>query len=478
MLDPFELQIRNFKSVRNATLPLQLGLNILVGPNGAGKTCVLGALTFIRNLLRQGVSRAMAKSGGAQSVYRRGSTSLQFLLKMDYGVRTYNKRPCRHFAEWHILIRQRGKDNSSVVARESFRLVAEPEGSEKTVFAIQRNSPDAKRLRPSAFSDRLSGWNLMSDLAEITNASKPSAFNEFRKSVSHLLSQARVNADRSILPIVATIDNRLAQQFTRLISLSEYNILPEAARQSSDTLPYAYMSSDGTGVAEVVHALESGQWGRIGRPDDEVIMGGNRYFWERNRYHNRHWYFDSWRHSSMTDLRDSSDKPLVRINMELAAAVSYIQKVSVALDPTNGKRFVIFHSKNGNVFFPREVSDGTLKWLCILISIFVPLTTLYLLEEPENFLHPWMQQKLVELMRQSGQAVSSPGMIYLLTSHSATLLNAALPSEILVISPSASGTRINRVSSNEQLAKLLRNANFRLGDFWVSGGIGGVPTNA
>ena len=100
-------------------------------------------------------------------------------------------------------------------------------------------------------------------------------------------------------------------------------------------------------------------------------------------------------------LRSSAnlDHALANIIRDLAAAVRPIESVAVQMDPTSGKRFVVFNAEKHS-FFPEEVSDGTIKWLCILVSIYVPFSRVYLLEEPENFLHPWMQQKLINIMRQ------------------------------------------------------------------------------
>ena len=80
------------------------------------------------------------------------------------------------------------------------------------------------------------------------------------------------------------------------------------------------------------------------------------------------------------------EQALERINTEIAAAVKPLESIDVAIDPTNGKRFVVFKSQ-GESFYPEEVSDGTMKWLCILVSIFVPDVRLYLLEEPESISH-------------------------------------------------------------------------------------------
>ena len=162
---------------------------------------------------------------------------------------------------------------------------------------------------------------------------------------------------------------------------------------------------------------------------------------------------------------------LENINGEMAAAVKPIDSVSFRVDPSNGRRFVIFKAGE-EVYYPEEVSDGTIKWLCILVSIFIPFSYVYLLEEPENFLHPWMQQRLIEIMRENSE---KSDIIFLLASHSTTILNSANPEEILVVRSTNEGTKINEIEDKEEIKLALMESEFRLGDLWVSGAIGGVP---
>ncbi|MFZ8783676.1 MAG: AAA family ATPase [Desulfurococcaceae archaeon] len=48
---PEEIVVENFKSVKNVTLRLKPGVNLLVGPNLAGKTNMLEAIYFLSRVL-------------------------------------------------------------------------------------------------------------------------------------------------------------------------------------------------------------------------------------------------------------------------------------------------------------------------------------------------------------------------------------------------------------------------------------------
>lgn len=239
------------------------------------------------------------------------------------------------------------------------------------------------------------------------------------------------------------------------------------------------MKPDGEGVSQVIHALEQGDYFQFQRDQYEHLL--DIPFFDAPRYQRAHlgrkrflyppqFYFYKPRYTHPRE--DTLEKALDNIQTELSAGVKPIESVTTDIDQTTGKRYLVFKSANHN-FRPEEVSDGTVKWLCILVSIYVPHSPLYILEEPENFLHPWMQQKLVSTMREQAKESKT---IFLLTSHSTTILNASEPSETLVVTPSAKGTQVREITNREEIEIFLEESQFRLGDLWVSGAISGVPS--
>ena len=298
---------------------------------------------------------------------------------------------------------------------------------------------------------------------------KPKIAEDFPKRVRDFISRALQEPDRPFLPSLAALDSVLANVIDTFMMINEYNILPDVARASSEQLPYAQMAPNGAAVSLVIDALENRRYHRLEPPwfdtDDDPRAG--RYY-RPYAYYYRPPSFAR-RHTSPVLLPEA----LSNINSELAAAVRPITQVSVRTDPTNGKRFVIFKSGDED-FFPEEVSDGTVKWLCLLVSLFIPFSKVYLLEEPENFLHPWMQQRLIAIMREQA---SKNKTIFFISSHSSTILNGAYPKEILLVANGPSGTELSQVADIEEVEKVLAQSNFHLGDLWVSGAIGGVPSN-
>jgi len=231
------------------------------------------------------------------------------------------------------------------------------------------------------------------------------------------------------------------------------------------------MQPDGGAVSEVIHALENKHFHKIAGFEKYVVPMFKRFyrweFWERKTYHWRMWGRREKRwQKNIEDI-------LPNINRELVAAVKPIERVGAEVEPTTGRRGVVFRVR-GEKFYPEEVSDGTMKWLCILVSIFVAHSDVYLLEEPENFLHPWMQQRLIKIMREEAE---QSGTIFTLASHSSTILNAAKPEEVLIIKQTVKGTELSEIAERREIEQILADSDFRLGDLWVSGAIGGTPAD-
>ena len=317
---------------------------------------------------------------------------------------------------------------------------------------------------------------------DLDRLTKPQLFSQTRKEISRLVKSHLKNDDKSFFPTFASFDNTLQTLSLFFLNLNEYNIIPNIARQSTDQLPYAEMLPNGEDLSEVIYALVNREYSRIGNPGIYDIGKSYPAFYSRGlalgsyypysllgvRYLPRIITRRDFELGSTRSTRTALDS----INAELAAAVAPIEGVSSAIDQTNGKRFVVFKAGK-NTFYPEEVSDGTIKWLCILVSIFVPFSTIYLLEEPENFLHPWMQQRLISIMREQAENNKT---IYLLTTHSSTILNSAQIDEVVIIKhDSIAGTTATTVHNEKEIRNFLEESNFGLGDLWVSGAIGGVP---
>lgn len=465
-----KLEIKNYKSIRQADIHLHPGLTILIGPNGSGKTCILSALQFLRDVFRVGVAQALARQGGSRRVYHHSQSEMTFCFEQEYGDRTYKRRkiPCKFL--WRILVSQAGSDKIATIVHEKMEITGTYKEKIITLFSLEvdrtEDKPKIKKYlcQASDFGhDLFSFWE-----NELRSKNKNSIAEYFNvKRLASIQDRIRKEPDRSFFPLIMVFDNLLREIYSSFMLLNEYNILPDVARASTEQLPFAQMAPNGKGVSEVIDALENKHYHKLEHSsfmDFDDLYGNDSYYWRHSYFRMRY----RWRHDNK-----SYNNALENINQQLSAAVRPITSVSVEIDPTNGRRFVVFKAGTEK-FYPEEVSDGTVKWLCILVSLFVPFSRVYLIEEPENFLHPWMQQRLIEIMRDQAKKNKT---IFLLSSHSATILNSALPDELLIVKQSKDGTNLSALTNIEDIRDILAESDFHLGDLWVSGAIGGVPAD-
>jgi predicted ATPase len=116
-----------------------------------------------------------------------------------------------------------------------------------------------------------------------------------------------------------------------------------------------------------------------------------------------------------------------------------------------------------------RMSDGTLKFLCLLAALFHPEPPpLMCIEEPELGLHPDALQLVAEALVEASES-----MQLIVTTHSDALIDSLSdrPEAVLVCErDSENGTQFKRLSA-EHLRNWLE--HYSLGQLWRKGEIGG-----
>lgn len=114
-------------------------------------------------------------------------------------------------------------------------------------------------------------------------------------------------------------------------------------------------------------------------------------------------------------------------------------------------------------FHSSTVSDGLIGFLAHLTVLYGPNTpALTCFEEPENYIHPRLMERLVDMLKKS-----SLGSQIFISTHSTSLLNRLGVKDILIVSRIAGETRISPVESDEALANSLE--GWAIGDALASG---------
>ncbi len=122
------------------------------------------------------------------------------------------------------------------------------------------------------------------------------------------------------------------------------------------------------------------------------------------------------------------------------------------------------------VLGPRQLSDGTLRFLCLTTLLLQPVQLqpeLILIDEPELGLHPFALTLLVEMLRQASDARQ-----LIVSTQSADLVNELEPDEIVVVDRKDGASCFERLDS-DNLKDWLK--DYALGDLWKMNIYGGRP---
>ena len=137
--------------------------------------------------------------------------------------------------------------------------------------------------------------------------------------------------------------------------------------------------------------------------------------------------------------------------------------------PVTGGTVALFLEEEGNRSIPAtRLSDGTLRYLSLLAVLLHPEPPpLICIEEPELGLHPDLLPTLSDLMCEASKRSQ-----VIVTTHSDVLVDTLTdkPESVVICEKHDGQTEMRRLEKND-LAKWLE--EYRLGDLWTSGELGG-----
>lgn len=129
----------------------------------------------------------------------------------------------------------------------------------------------------------------------------------------------------------------------------------------------------------------------------------------------------------------------------------------------------VFFTEGDFVIPATRLSDGTLRYLCLLAILCDPdPPPLICIEEPELGLHPDILPKVADLLRSASTRCQ-----LIVTTHSDILVDAMTetPEAVVVCAKEQGQTRMERLNPDD-LAEWLK--KYRLGQLWTRGDIGGT----
>ena len=141
--------------------------------------------------------------------------------------------------------------------------------------------------------------------------------------------------------------------------------------------------------------------------------------------------------------------------------------------PLNPEKIRLEWRERGSdlIFGPDALSDGTLRFICLVTLLLQPaerLPSLIILDEPELGLHPYA----IRLLASMAHTAAAKGVQVILATQSVTLVNQFTPNEVLVVER-AEGVSTIRQLDEAALAGWLE--DYGLGDLWDKSVFGGHP---
>lgn len=365
-----------FKSLYDLTAILD-NLTVITGANGSGKSNLVDGLVFISNAYMHGLEFAVSHGGGYENIAHRRTRRV--------------RRPVRVAVE--VLL-------SADEVRDHAR------------FGYRRGTDSKKpRIVPliirHEFSFRAMSQKLTADF-EVVEERLTIANEESIElaSISRSRGKLAVSRTGAIEGTSALLDELLAF-YESEDDIERFQVAPSELFIVRRYFPDAFWS-----VARYLSAIRVFQLSPhtsrlpgVASPRAQLERHGENLpgaadFLRRNQA-------DAWS----------------RVESAMRSIIPTLEGVTIAY--TEDRRLAVqFREKGvGRPWNASEVSDGTIQTFALLVAIFDERSSILVIEELENALHPWILRQLIGLCDESPRQI-------LLTTHSPVLLNYVAPSAV------------------------------------------------
>ncbi|MGD8452110.1 MAG: AAA family ATPase [Phycisphaerae bacterium] len=380
------LNYRSLRYVSQRVSPFQT----LVGPNGSGKSTFLDVVGFLGDMLRVGPLKAIA--GDGLTVPQRAADPMH-LCWMREGA-SFELAVEMEIPEERLARLPNGKKKR---ARYEVRVDVGGESTEvrlgiETFWLIPVDGPPATDVSRDVFPQMITA---LGSIVRAPGTRAPGRWNKvvaknaeagtdsFQAETGGWHNRFRLGPGKSALANlpedeekfpVATWAKRVLMEGVRAVVLSA-----EAMRRPSPPGSPATFLPDGSNLPWVVQAL-----------------------------------------------REKAPAQFDRWIMHCQTAIPDIKTVKTVTRPEDNHRYLVVEYQNGLNAPSWVVSDGTLRMLALTLLAYIPdAGGVYLIEEPENDIHP----RAIETVYQSLSSVY--GAQVLCASHAPVVLGLARPADIL-----------------------------------------------
>ena len=409
------ISIENFKSIKHAEIVPQ-PLSVICGPNASGKSNFAEAIDFISHVFREGLQYAVAEKGGFYNIcfrrVRRTKGAIGFRIEGE--LLLSDAEEARYEINFSIRARSEAIRAQFVVEEEGY-FFAIVNRADPAKYATLRITREGDRYDLKSFGDTKERFR-----GRFGFGAQLALENALPEFVKPLPQQLLLGASRNYIFGFLSGLRRLVREID---GMRVFQISPRIGREPG------------------IPSIETG----MGRHGENLAVALDSFLSRR----------ELWRRL-LTWTRD---------------VVPSLEGWQTKYTETRQIGLFLEEKGFGAPWYAQDLSDGTIMSMALFMSLLEPTHRVVLIEEPENSLHPWALQRFLDRCRE----VSAERQI-ILTTHSPLVVSAARPDELFLIERLHGETQIfPAILRFPNLAEVIKKSALDLGEFWLAGGIGGVP---
>ena len=414
-----KIEALRYGCLRFISRPLE-GFHILVGPNASGKTTLLDAIAFLGDLVSDGLEAAVEKRTAdlRDLVWRRTFDPFELAIELSIPAQKTDLFENRQYdrCRYEIAIGPSTETGETSILAERVLLLPndlrnDPECEQQTLFPIDRPMPDTLAL------PRLRGTRT---IVHKVHGSNDNFYYETGAGWDHSFrlgprrsALANLPEDEIRYPVATWLKGVLNNGIQRLVLNSA------AMRRPSPPGRPVGFQADGSNLPWVISSLQSDAPNR----------------------------FAAWIARMRSVLPD-------------------LKSIRTVERPEDRHCYLVFQDRNGLEAPSWTVSDGTLRLLALTLPAYLPeFTGIYLIEEPENGIHP----RAVETVFLALSSIEDVQI--LLTTHSPVIVSLAEGSQVICFSRTETGAT-DTVLSTENPALREWQGETDLGSLFADGVLG------
>lgn len=383
------LEVHNYKSLRQVSFEPS-ALSCLVGPNASGKSNFAEALHFLSEVYSNGLEVAIGRKGGYENIahrrQRRSKAAISFRIVSE--------------APWGRVKRSIFVDEGASLPGHHFRFDHRFDFSTvgtgiRANYRVDREELSVTQVAPdNSSSERFKLRRDKNSLVEFSTAGEGSPFEmelQWLRENLEKFEETGALRPQSLIARQPLFYTPLFQDFfSEIARMQVFRFSPDLSRSSGIPTPNPELAPAGENLPALVDWLQRSHPKRW-----EIVIDGMR--------------------DILPGLVDVS--------------VRYLHTKALGL---------FFEEESaGKPWIADDVSDGTIQALAMLVASVDPRSSVLMVEEPENSVHPWIIRSIVGRFRDLSRSKT-----VILTSHSPPLIDQLRPSEIWVVSRSDGETSV------------------------------------